>query len=91
MIAEWKSKGYIAPESVPTHNPLGWLVHDDIDSVVSAAYKFAAARPATGSVITGASTIARLDANISTLELLRLPKEDSARLKRLFGHIAEYA
>ena len=32
-----------------------------------------------------------LEANIAALEEPRLPKEDSARLKRLFGDIAEYA
>ena len=91
LIAEWKDKGYIASESLPTRDPLGWLVHGDVDSVVSAAYKFAADHPAIGSVITGTSTIAHLDANIAALERPRLPKADSARLKRLFGHIAEYA
>ena len=91
LIAEWKDRGYIAPESLPARDPLGWLVHGDVDSVVSAAYKFAADHPAIGSVITGTSTIAHLDANIAALERPRLPKADSARLKRLFGHIAEYA
>ena len=91
LIAEWKDKGYIPRDSTPARDPLGWLVHDDVDSVVSAAYKFAADHPAIGSVITGTSSMAHLEANIAALEEPRLPEGDSARLKCLFGDIAEYA
>ena len=91
LIAEWKEKGYIATDSVPQSDPLRWLVHDDVDSVVSAAYKFAADHPAVSSVITGTSSMEHLDSNIAALEKPRLPYEDSARLKSLFGDIAEYA
>ena len=91
LIAEWKDKGYISRDSLPAQNPLGWLVHDDVNSVVSAAYKFAADHPAIHSVITGTSSVAHLDANIAALEGPRLSGGDGARLKGLFGHIAEYA
>ena len=91
LIAEWKDKGYISRDSVPARDPLGWLVHHDVDSVVSAAYKFAADHPVVTSVITGTSRMQHLEANIMALEEPRLPEEDSARLKRLFGDIAEYA
>ncbi|MCY3544332.1 MAG: aldo/keto reductase [Chloroflexi bacterium] len=91
LIAEWKIVGYIAHDSVPASDPLGWLVRGDVDSVVSAAYKFAAEHPAIASVITGTSSMAHLDANIAALQEPRLPKEDSTRLKTLFGDIAEYA
>ena len=91
LIAEWKDKGYIPQDSVPAKDPLGWLAHDGVNSVVSAAYKFAAAHPAVGSVITGTSSMEHLEANIAALEEPRLPMEDSARLRSLFGDIAEYA
>ena len=91
LIAEWKDKGYISRDSLPSSDPLGWLVHHDVDSVVSAAYKFAADHPAVASVITGTSSMQHLEANIAALEKPRLPEEDSARLKCLFGDIAEYA
>ena len=91
LIAEWKDKGYIAQDSVPAQDPLGWLAHGEADSVVSAAYKFAADHPAVGSVITGTSGMEHLEANIAALEEPRLPEKDSARLKSLFGDIAEYA
>ena len=91
LIAEWKDRGYISRDSLPSSDPLGWLVHHDVDSVVSAAYKFAADHPAVSSVITGTSSLKHLEANIAALEEPRLPEEDSARLKYLFGDIAEYA
>ena len=91
LIADWKDKGYIPRDSLPARNPLGWLVHGEADSVVSAAYKFAADHPAIGSVITGTSSMEHLNANIAALEKPRLPDEDTTRLKMLFGDIAEYA
>ncbi len=91
LIAEWKDKGYIPGDSVPSRNPLGWLAHHDVDSVVSAAYKFAADHPAITSVITGTSSMQHLETNIAALEKPRLPRADSARLKCLFGDIVEYA
>ena len=91
LIAEWKDKGYIAPDSIPAQDPLGWLVYDDVDSVVSAAYKFAADHPAVSSVITGTSNPEHLESNIAALEEPRLQDGDSTRLRLLFGDIAEYA
>ena len=91
LIAEWKAKGYIAADSLPARDPLGWLVRGDVDSVISAAYKFAGAHPAVSSVVVGTSSAAHLDANIAALESPRLPDEDAARLKALFGDITEYA
>ena len=91
LIAEWKDKGYLAPDSLPAQDPLGWLVHDDVDSVVSAAYKFAADHPAVSSVITGTSNPEHLESNIAALEEPRLHDGDSTRLRLLFGDIAEYA
>ena len=91
LIAEWKDKGYIAPDSIPAKDPLGWLVNDDVDSVVSAAYKFAADHPAISSVITGTSNPEHLESNIAALEEPRLHDGDSTRLRLLFGDIAEYA
>ena len=91
LIAEWKDKGYISRDSVSAQDPLGWLARGKVDSVVSAAYKFAADHPAVSSVITGTSSVEHLEANIAALEEPRLPEGDSARLRSLFGDIAEYA
>ena len=90
-IADWKSRGLVPHEALPDKDPLGWLVHDDVDSVIAAAYKFAADHPAISSVITGTSNLAHLESNVRAMQNPALDPADSARLKRLFGHIVEYA
>ena len=91
LMREWKETGYIPQESLPDTDPLGWLVHGDVDSVISAAYKFAADHPAVSTVITGTASIAHLEANAAALESPSLPEDDTRRIKKLFGNIVEYA
>ena len=91
LIREWKDAGHIATGSLPEKDPLGWLVHDNVDSVISAGYKFAADHPAVSTVITGTASIAHLESNVAALETPRLPASDTRRIKELFGHIVEYA
>ena len=90
-LADWKSRGLLPQDGLPDKDPLGWLVHDDVESVIAAAYKFAADHPAITSVITGISNLDHLEANVRAMENPALDPADSARLKRLFGHIVEYA
>ncbi len=91
LIQEWKNGGKIAADSLPAEDPLGWLVHDDVDSVISAGYKFGADHPAVSTVITGTASIEYLESNVAALETPRLPAEDAQRIKDLFGSIVEYA
>lgn len=90
-IANWKERGLLKRDSVPDTDPLGWLVHGDVDFVISAAYKFAADHPAVSSVITGTSTQDHLESNVCVMERPFLRSADRIRLERIFGHIAEYA
>lgn len=90
-VAEWKDKGYLKPDSLPDKDPLGWLVHDDVESVVAAGYKFAADHPAISTVLTGTSNLDHLEQNARALERPSLDEADSQRLIDLFGHIVEYA
>lgn len=91
LIQEWKNGGKIPADSLPAEDPLGWLVHDDVDSVISAGYKFGADHPAVSTVITGTASIEHLESNVAALETPRLPAEDAQRIKDLFGSIVEYA
>ena len=91
LVAEWKDTGQVPSDALPSKDPLEWLLHDGVDSVVSAGYKFAADHPAVSTVITGTANIDHLEANAKALEVPRLPAEDTRRLKELFGHIVEYA
>jgi predicted aldo/keto reductase-like oxidoreductase len=65
-------------------------VHDDVDSVISAGYKFAADHPAISTVLTGTSSIAHLEANLRAMENPTLAKNDKRRLQELLGEIAIY-
>ena len=71
-------------------NPLGWLVHDKVDSIVDAGYKFAAGHPAISTVLTGTSSVKHMDDNVRALEDPTLPEEDRDRLQQVFGDIDEY-
>lgn len=91
LVADWKEQGLIPSDSLPDNDPLGWLVHDDVDSVISAGYKFAADHPAVSTVLTGTADISHLEANAAALEKPYLPDADKQRLMDLFGGIAQYA
>ena len=91
LIRDWKAAGHIPAGALPNEDPLGWLLHDDVDSVVTAGYRFAADHPAIATVITGTASIGHLEANAAALETPRLSCEDTKRLKDLFGHIVDYA
>ena len=67
-VAEWKDKGYLKPDSLADNDPLGWLVHNDVESVVAAGYKFAADHPAIATVLTGTSNLDHLEQNARALE-----------------------
>ena len=91
QIADWKRRGVIPAEDLPTKDPLGWLVHDDVDSVISAGYKFAADHAGVSTVLTGTSSVEHLENNAAAMDKPLLPQPDKSRLVDLFGEIAEYA
>ena len=89
VVARWKEDGLIAPDDLPDDGPFDWLLGGDVDSVISAGYKFGADHPAVSTVITGTSSIEHLEANARSLEKPALPPEHHDRLVRLFGDSAE--
>ena len=84
-----KARGLLDQDSLPDDGPLDWLVHDEVDSVPSAAYKFVAEHPAVSTVLTGTANIAHLEANNQAMLGPPLPPADRARILQLFGHIEE--
>ena len=91
LIKKWKNEGLISKDSLEDKNPLDWLVKDDVDSIISAGYKFAADHPAISTVITGTADIKHLEYNVNALSKPVLKSHDSIKLKNLFGEIIEYA
>ena len=89
VVARWKEEGLIGPDDLPDDGPFDWLIGGDVDSVISAGYKFGADHPAVSTVITGTSSIEHLEANARSLEKPALPREHHERLVRLFGDSAE--
>lgn len=91
LMMQWRERGLIPADSLPAADPLGWLVGDGVESVVSAGYKFAADHPAIATVITGTSSLANLERNVAALERPRLPTAAKRKLVELFGELAEPA
>ena len=90
QIKLWKRNGTISPNSVPDESPLDWLLHDGVDTIVDAGYKFAAYHPAISTVLTGTSSLHHLEANVKALEDPVLPESDKQRLMEVFGDVSEY-
>jgi hypothetical protein len=89
LLADWKAAGKLPADALPERDPLGFLVHGDVDSVVSAGYRFAAAPEAVSTVLTGTANLEHLSRNVTALLGPPLPEEDAARLRALFGELVE--
>jgi aryl-alcohol dehydrogenase-like predicted oxidoreductase len=89
VIARWKSAGLIAQDALPDQGPLDFLLHGTVSSLVAAGYKLGAAHEAIATVLIGTGSVAHLEANIASILGPPLPAEDTARLRSLFGHLAE--
>jgi L-galactose dehydrogenase len=87
LIADLKARGDLAPGTLPDDGPLDWLIHDDVDSVTSAAYRFAAGHPAVSTVLTGTANAAHLEQNVRAILGGPLPAADRQRLIDIFGPI----
>ena len=88
LLSEWRRDGIIPDGELCEPDPLGWLVRDGVDSIVSAGYKFAADHPAISTVLTGTSSVHHLELNAAALERSGLPAADTRRLVALFGDCA---
>ncbi len=68
--------------------PLAFLAsHDDIDSIIEAAYRFCRHEPGVSTVLTGTGSKAHLESNVAAISAPRLPKEIAERLLAMFGQV----
>ena len=88
-IADAKSRNVIDPDSLPSEDPLGWLIKDHVESLPAAGYKYVASHPAMGTVLTGTANIEHLEANVEAILGPPLPEEDMTRLRLVFGQVWE--
>ena len=79
LIKKWKDDKLIARNALPDTDPLGWLIHDDVGSVIEAGYRFAAEPSVIATVLTGTSSIEHLNANARCLETPKLVSAHSSR------------
>ena len=88
VIAELKAQGHLAAGAVPADDPLGWLVHGDVESVPEAAYRYVLEPSAVSTVLTGTANPDHLDDNVAAMARGPLPARDRERLQALFGGLA---
>ena len=88
VIAELKADGHLAADALPDDDPLGWLVHDSVESVPEAAYRYVLEPSAISTVLTGTANPDHLDDNVAAMSRGPLPPEDRARLQTIFGELA---
>jgi L-galactose dehydrogenase len=81
----WKKEGTVDVASLDENNPFGWLLHDGVESVIDAGYRFAAMHGGISTVITGTSSVEHLEANARSLNAPALPDDDYQRLLTIFG------
>lgn len=88
-VADLKRRGLVAADALPDARPLDWLIHGNVDSVPSAAYKFTAMHPAVSTVLSGTANLEHFESNLHALEDPTLPEDDYARLHDLFGQVID--
>ena len=88
-IDDAKSRGVMPPDALPEDDPLGWLISDEVPTLPAAGYKFAAAHPAIGTVLTGTANVGHLEANVDAILGPRLPDAHMKRLRDVFGDVWE--
>lgn len=89
FLSNCKAKGKIPVDCLPDDNPLGFLVKGDITSVVQAGYKFGVDHPAVDTLLFGTGSVEHLEENVESIIGPRLDPADVAKLREIFGDLAE--
>ena len=85
-LRTWQAEGRL-PDTVDPEAGLQWILDAEAPDVAAAAYKFAAADPAVGSVLTGTGRLAHFEANLRAVLGPPLPSATYQRVLDLFGPV----
>ena len=88
FLTRCKAQGKIPADCLPDHNPLGFLVHGPIKSVVQAGYKFGVDHPAIDTLLFGTGSVGHLEENVESINGPRLDPNDTMRLRDIFSDLA---
>jgi aryl-alcohol dehydrogenase-like predicted oxidoreductase len=86
-VRQWEGEGLLQPGLVAPDAALDWLLDKHTPTVAAAAYKFAAADPAVGSVLTGTATLDHFEANRQAILGQPLPVDKFQRVLDVFGPV----
>ena len=90
VITDLKRRDLLAADAVADNDPLGWLLEEgDCESLVEAAYRYAAHTQPVSTVMCGTIEVSELEENARTIEKGPLPADILQRLDAIFGHISE--
>ncbi len=89
VIADLKDRRLVESQAVPDHAPLDWLLVEDVESLVEAAYRYALHTDPVTAVMCGTIEIDELEQNVRTFEKGPLPDDLRARLAAVFGRVEE--
>ena len=88
LLDSWREGGEIDVAHPKLRDGLDWLIKDDVPSIISAGYKFAADHPGISTVISGTANIEHLEDNVAAFEVPTLPPDDTEALRELLGDSA---
>jgi L-galactose dehydrogenase len=87
IVRQWQQDGLLAPGTVEPERALDWLLDGETPDVASAAYKFAAAPPQVGSVLTGTASLNHFESNLAAVLGQPLSANHFQRVLEVFGPV----
>lgn len=88
-IAKLIDEGQLSADAVDRDNPLGFLVHADAaTSVTAGCYRFALSEPGIDVVLSGTGNVDHLRANVDAACAGPLNEQAAQRVRSLFGHVS---
>jgi aryl-alcohol dehydrogenase-like predicted oxidoreductase len=87
-VQELVAEGKLPADLAKSDNPLGFLIHEGgASSMTDAAYRFVRHEPGVHVVLFGTGNPAHVETNIASILKPPLPKADTDKLAKLFGHL----